>query len=151
MSVKERLIEFIKYLEIGQGAFEKEVGLSNGYVNNIRKSIQPDKLQRISLRYPQLNSGWLMSGEGNMLKGDVEFNIKDSTLFDIVAMGGEAYTSLLNKLIREKQLAPFALLEQKDQEIKNLNREIGRLEERLENSKKTDAQEEGNATCAVAE
>jgi hypothetical protein len=68
MGVKQRLIEFIKVLKIGQGAFEKEVGLSNGYVNNIRQSIQPDKLQRIALKYPQLNSGWLMTGEGEMLK-----------------------------------------------------------------------------------
>ncbi len=151
MSVKERLIEFIKYLEIGQGAFEKEVGLSNGYVNNIRKSIQPDKLQRISLRYPQLNPGWLMSGEGKMLKGHIEFNIENATPCDIVAMGGEVYSSLLNKLIREKQLAPYALIEQKEQEIKELNREIGRLEEKLANSKKTDVQEEEIVTCAVAE
>ncbi|MEG1936815.1 MAG: hypothetical protein RR132_04655, partial [Rikenellaceae bacterium] len=68
MSVKQRLIEFIKYLKIGQGAFEKEVGLSNGYVNNIRVSIQPDKLQKIALQYPILNTGWLMVGEGEMLK-----------------------------------------------------------------------------------
>lgn len=150
MTVKERLIEFIKYLEIGQGAFEKEVGLSNGYVNNIRNSIQPDKLQRISQHYPKLNPGWLMTGDGTMLKGDINFTLANTTPYDIIAMGGEVYANLLDKLVKEKKLAPFALLEQKDQEIKELNREIGRLEERLENSKKTDVQE-GNVICAVAE
>lgn len=68
MSVKERLTTFIKTLNIGQGAFEKTVGLSNGYVNNIRVSIQPDKLQKIALMYPNLNTGWLITGEGEMLK-----------------------------------------------------------------------------------
>lgn len=67
MSVKERIIEFIKYKNIGQAAFEKSVGLSNGYVNNIRKSIQPDKVQKIALKYPELNTGWLMTGNGEML------------------------------------------------------------------------------------
>ncbi|MGL5914158.1 MAG: helix-turn-helix domain-containing protein, partial [Bacteroidales bacterium] len=59
-TIKDRLKIFIKSLDIGQGAFEKQVGLSNGYVNNIRVSIQPDKLQKISLCYPLLNTGWLM-------------------------------------------------------------------------------------------
>lgn len=67
-TVKERLISYISFLGIGQGRFEKECGLSNGYVNNIRKSITPEKLQQIALHYPKLNTGWLMTGEGPMLK-----------------------------------------------------------------------------------
>lgn len=69
-NVKNRLISFIKYLGIGQGKFEKECGLGNGYVNNIRVSITPNKLQSISLRYPELNQAWLLTGEGEMLKGE---------------------------------------------------------------------------------
>lgn len=75
MTVKERLILFIKHLNIGQAAFEKRVGLSNGYVNNIRKSIQPDKLQKISLIFTELNPGWLMTGEGEMLKQNSDIKI----------------------------------------------------------------------------
>lgn len=67
-TVKERLISFIAYLGIGQGRFEKECGISNGYVNNIRKSITHEKLQKIALRYPELNKAWLLTGEGSMLK-----------------------------------------------------------------------------------
>jgi transcriptional regulator with XRE-family HTH domain len=65
-TVKERLKDFIKSKGIGQAAFEKAVGLSNGYVNNIRQSIQPDTLLRISQCYPELNINWLMTGEGVM-------------------------------------------------------------------------------------
>lgn len=68
---------FIKSLGIGQGAFEKAVGLSNGYVNNIRKSIQPDKIQKIALCYPTLNTGWLLTGEGEMLKGQTYYGGED--------------------------------------------------------------------------
>lgn len=60
-TVKERLKIFIGSLKVGQGAFEKSVGLSNGYINNIKNSIQPDKVQKIALCYPQLNTGWLMT------------------------------------------------------------------------------------------
>lgn len=69
-STKERLILFIKSLGIGQGKFEKECGLSNGWVNNIKAMIKNDKLQKISLRYPDLNTVWLLTGEGPMLKID---------------------------------------------------------------------------------
>lgn len=65
--VKQRLILFIQHLGLSQGKFEREVGLANGYVNNIRVSITPEKLQMISLRFPELNKGWLMTGEGEML------------------------------------------------------------------------------------
>lgn len=74
-TIKELLIAFISYLHLGQGKFEKECGLANGYVNNIRKSITPEKLQQIALRYPELNTGWLMTGEGEMLRP--EQNVSD--------------------------------------------------------------------------
>lgn len=67
-TIKERLISFISYLGIGQGKFEKNCGLANAYVANIRKSITPEKLQKIAQQYPELNTGWLMTGEGAMLK-----------------------------------------------------------------------------------
>lgn len=70
MSVKERLIEFAKTKERSVRAFEKRVGFTIGYVNAIRVSIQPDKVQSIASVYPDLNTGWLLTGEGSMLKED---------------------------------------------------------------------------------
>ena len=35
MTTKERLISFLAYIGISQGGFEKKVGLSTGFVNNI--------------------------------------------------------------------------------------------------------------------
>ena len=70
-SVKSRLTQFLKYKGLGQARFEKSIGTSNGYVNSIRQSIQPDKLERIALTYPELNISWLLIGEklgGPMLK-----------------------------------------------------------------------------------
>ncbi len=67
-TVKQRLIDFIKSQGISVNKFEKACGLSIGYVKNIRKSIQPEKLRCISLIFPNLNTGWLMTGEGEMLR-----------------------------------------------------------------------------------
>ena len=69
-SVKDRILAYLKYKKIAQAKFEKSIGMSNGYVNNIRQSIQPDKLLRIAQIYTDLNIAWLMVGDlgGKMLK-----------------------------------------------------------------------------------
>lgn len=69
MTIKERLIKFAKSKERSVRAFERETGLTIGYINTIRVSIQPDKLQRIASRYPDLNAEWLMTGVGSMTRG----------------------------------------------------------------------------------
>jgi phage repressor protein C with HTH and peptisase S24 domain len=81
-SVKQRLIQFIKYKGIGQGKFEKAVGLSNGFVNNIRVSITPEKLQKIALYYPELNKSWLLTGEGEMLNNEIQKTAEKDLLSD---------------------------------------------------------------------
>ncbi len=78
--VKERLKKFISYLGIGQAKFERECGLANGYVNNIRQSITPEKLQKIALRYPELNKGWLMTGDGEMISSNKQSITGDNNI-----------------------------------------------------------------------
>ena len=68
MSVQQRIKEFITYKKMSVRAFEREVGLSYGYINNMRVSIQPDKVSNIAHCFPDLNTGWLLTGEGEMLK-----------------------------------------------------------------------------------
>lgn len=58
--IKNRLLNFLDHLGIGQGAFEKNVGISNGYVNNIKKSIGSKILLKISQKYPELNTDYLL-------------------------------------------------------------------------------------------
>lgn len=66
-TVKSRLLEFLKYKNLSQKKFEIACGLANGYVNNIRKSITIEKLQKITRQFPELNKTWLLTGEGMML------------------------------------------------------------------------------------
>lgn len=44
------------------------IGVSNGFINNISKSIGAEKLHRIQSAFPELNETWLLTGEGEMLK-----------------------------------------------------------------------------------
>ena len=76
MSVKERIKFFLEYKELSQSAFEKRCGLSNGYVNNIRKSISDNILQKVALTFPELNPGWLRMGEGKMLLNEEVADVK---------------------------------------------------------------------------
>lgn len=68
--VKSRLIKFLAYLGIGQKTFAESVGLSAGFVNSIRVSIQPKTVKMICSRYPELNASWLLTGDGDMIKSD---------------------------------------------------------------------------------
>ena len=67
-AVKQRLVSFIGYLGISKNAFEVACGLSKRYVSNISVSISPSVIEKISLKFPQLNKSWLLTGEGEMLK-----------------------------------------------------------------------------------
>ena len=68
MSVKERLIAYLDYKKVSKSDFGRSIGVSSAYVTSMRKSIDPEKLQSIAKNFPDLNTGWLMTGEGEMLK-----------------------------------------------------------------------------------
>lgn len=103
-TVKQRLITFIKYKGLSQSRFEKAVGLSNGFVNNISKSIGADKLQRILGIFPDINQNWLLTGNGQML-AEKEEKFASSKgivlpLINQVAMAGyneDNWTSLITQ------------------------------------------------------
>ncbi len=70
MSVKERIIKYIKEKKLSNRSFSLSIGMSENYITNIRNSIQPDIINKIAVHYPDINIGWLMSGEGEMLKNN---------------------------------------------------------------------------------
>ena len=70
-TLKTRLIAFMKSKGLSQRRFEEAVGLSNGYVNNIRTTIGAGTLQKILGKFPELNQNWLITGEGEMLVAPV--------------------------------------------------------------------------------
>ena len=119
--MKDRLIIFLKYLKIGQAKFEKNVGLANGFVNNIGKSMNVESLLKIEAAYPELNSNWLKTGEGEMLKPGYQQN-KVKTNSGIVGIQGAGH-SITNSdvsAIKEVMSPIVSLMEKKDEQVSDV-------------------------------
>lgn len=72
----DRILQFIDYKGISKLSFYKEVGLSNGFLDK-NKSIGSEKLVKILNSYPEIEPLWLLLGQGEMLKKNI--NIVDNT------------------------------------------------------------------------
>lgn len=68
MTLKERIEEYCKYAKIRISAFERRAGLSNGYFNQVKKEPSPSKLSQIEEAFPDLNTDWMLTEKGSMLK-----------------------------------------------------------------------------------
>lgn len=66
--IKERLLQFIENEKIEKARFERETGLSNGFVDKVGNGIRSKSLDKIIFRYPHLNIDWLLTGRGKMIK-----------------------------------------------------------------------------------
>lgn len=64
--VKERILLLIKELEIEKSVFQRNVGLSNGFVDKVTDNIRSSSIDAIVKTYPNVNRKWLKDGEGEM-------------------------------------------------------------------------------------
>ena len=71
-TVRDRLLQFINELGISSRMFEQNCGLSNGFVRNTGDSIRRNNLEKISTIYPDLNTTWLLTGDGNKLNSSAK-------------------------------------------------------------------------------
>ena len=67
MGLKERLLLFIEYKGLNKGSFERMANLSNGFVDKAGDNTRTSTIDRISNCFPELNTVWLRTGEGEML------------------------------------------------------------------------------------
>lgn len=93
-TVKDRLIKYLEVNKISKSEFGRRIGVSSAFITSMRQSMQPDKLERIALNFPDLNTEWLMTGKGEMIKGEAILtqadygNIKMIPLLPMAAQGG---------------------------------------------------------------
>jgi len=93
MSVKERLKAVYKDLNLSQREFEDRWGVSNGYINSIKKSISDDKLEQLSKSFPDIDLVWIKMG----IRKNIPYNLdKELTLVNNVS---EPSVSYLPKVI----------------------------------------------------
>lgn len=65
-TVKGRLLTYLKENRIPQTEFCRKLGVASTYIGVIRKSIPPEKINKIVALYPDLSRDWLLYGEGEM-------------------------------------------------------------------------------------
>lgn len=69
--IKVRVLALVDHFSNrNKKAFEQQVGLGNGFVNNIKKTIRTDSIERILSAFPEVRRDWLLFGEGEMLTTD---------------------------------------------------------------------------------
>lgn len=134
ITVKQRLVEYLKYKKIGQNRFERLAGLSIGYINKLRREPSVTKIRCILNAAPDLNEKWLLTGEGNMLlDSDVRLVLEEKKppkSFTTNSHGVRFYEQS-DGLLMEVPLVPYNALGSPDDEFAELLANRDNMELRL--------------------
>ena len=91
-TVKDRLKAYLSAKNISMAEFGRRIGVSGAYVTSMRKSIQPDKIERIRAEFPDLDIDWLLTGKEKEQKQTVDIALGNPTEtrphVDLYAAGG---------------------------------------------------------------
>lgn len=77
-TVKDRLKAYLSAKNISMAEFGRRIGVSGAYVTSMRKSIQPDKIERIRAEFPDLDIDWLLTGEEKAIKQSNEIALGET-------------------------------------------------------------------------
>ena len=131
MAVKERLKKFIDYLnerskiekkgKITTSDFCIGIGASPAFVSSMRKSIGPEMLESIALKYPELNITWLLFGNGEMLLNSPS----------VSEIPDDIFQRKLCEMFRNEEIFPASVVHKKNDLIHRLYEEIGGLKARI--------------------
>ena len=80
-TIKKRILQFIDNQSIAKVDFFDKTGInySNFKGKSLNSELSGDKLTEIITTYAYLNSEWLLTGEGKMLKEDRENHFREAT------------------------------------------------------------------------
>lgn len=137
MDINERFEKFFEHKGIKRSEFERRCGLSNGYTRNLRDSPKSEKLKDILNAFPEINPMWLQTGEGEMLRPDVNSSVEQRVKGDGNKFSGSGDitdgvpVSLLQQALNEVTQMRQLLAES----VRNTNDLSQRLMSLLENSK----------------
>jgi phage repressor protein C with HTH and peptisase S24 domain len=84
----ERLIKYIEYQGDTKYKFYKKTGLSNGFLDKNR-SIGSDKCEIISVCYPDLSLEWLITGNGSMIKPNMQDLLYNESIINSIRFSEE--------------------------------------------------------------
>lgn len=114
MSISERLKKYIREEKgVSISSFEKEINVSNGYINSISKGIGEDILAKIADLSPNLNIEWLMIGRGEMLKGNTFIKGNKNSNIQQMNLGNADFGDNANIVIQSENPEKQKKIEQK--------------------------------------
>lgn len=119
MQAVQRINEFIESQGISIRAFEQKIGASNGLIRKAitnKTDIQSKWLTYIVDNFPIIDSDWLLTGRGSMLR-------KEKTSTQSIA------TATITD--RGETDAYYKMYKKKDAEASALKEEVGMLKERI--------------------
>lgn len=118
LTLRGRVKAYCDKKNISVRAFEQKSSLSNGYFNQVSRRPSPQKIDKISRAYPDLNMAWLLTGEGDMLNEvtSQQTDINIIPLLPVSAQGGSLNDFVLSvknedceKIISPIRGADFAI------------------------------------------
>lgn len=132
MSVKERIREFIKFKGMSERQFCLKVGVSSTYVSSMRISIKPDKLLKISKAFPELNTTWLITGDGEMLRQTNGMSPTEREA--LISTGSEVFKDKIIEMFKSGEIFPASivweqhrLIIDKSKQVEDLLKEVTEL------------------------
>ena len=123
--VRDRLLDICRELGVSASQFSLSIGKSRPYLANLNKDITTEVLLNIHTAYPTVNIMRIITGMG-----------------DILLKNQSDYDNNLNSYL-------ISRIKSLEEENKELNKEVGRFEILLSESKKN-VQGEENVVCAIA-
>lgn len=131
-NIKNRLLFFLESQGIKKSHFEKTCGMANGYINSIVNSISPSKLELIAKNYPNLNTSWLMTGEGTMLRTDATSESREEAEMEETDLVRE-----LRRQLEEERRKNEALQKKTDAQQSTINSMAKTMEMMMEEKQKS--------------
>lgn len=117
--IKQRILLFVSGLKISKREFYNKTGISRGTLDN-SAGITEDTLAKLLAIYGEINSHWLLTGDGDMLTANTE----RPAPADTPPSASEAI-SIYKGLLSEREAR-----------IERLSRRIGSLEHEVEQLKR---------------
>ena len=76
--ITERILQILDFEGVTKYKFCKDLGLSNGFLDKPRE-ITTDKYAKILKYFPNINSKWLLTGEGTMKKQQIMGEVSNNS------------------------------------------------------------------------
>ena len=135
MNMKSRIIDFVKSQKMSIREFERVCTFPNGTIGAFKNDINNKRRVVIFEKFPQLNTKWLLTGEGEMLNhlhNEATHNINSSNNTYINGVGDNSQDKTNEKNIyNEMIITQRELIDSLKEQITQYRKEIEYLKKKI--------------------